>query len=754
MLSGMKLGVVFLAALLCASELSAQTSAANFLTWLQEAEAAIRFEDRLRTHERALDAILKADVAALEAVLMLWCRDNDRYRKNDFVQMTWRRLAQIDTPRAVKFLENVDDEYAFYLNAKEVWAEVARTDPERVYIAAQGFVPQNGERHEREWLVQHIMQAVGAAWFRTAGLETLKRLSTLSHPDLMATAVFKGCVSEAKTAEQKIALLDRFADDGQPVIEEITAKGPDLCVELVRAAAQADLAQTRAWVERRFSAGQKRAEQDRHDHLNDARQTLFRVWSGSDASAAADWLIAQQHPDEDSDTSYAMTIALRAMAGADRENILAALAWLEKQARPQDRIVALVNFLDDDFGEDTVLRQSREKIAGWLSQRPMAERETVVLAAAKEYIRLQAKDGFLVIVFPDEAKQNEMAERLEKITGPPGDLKWSSWMLRVFDLAPLHDKKVVIDAEAMNRSRDLARLHELARTSPDPARRREGLEALKWMKSATPDAIRPVLLAYLRDHDMDWFSEDLLSAWALQDWRSCEAFAMNAPFSVAKRDDMLIHIFCEAAELLPDAVLARLRELLQSKVLVQAALDDSASFARVRWRTYYFGEMIMRGLARGFLRQEDMKAFAKIQNLPPRWQLAPLEVLSDLFTTPECGKVLLARLEQVENKEIQSHGKSARGNHDYEMRSILERMASISPADAVKWLETRPERLSEHEKLGSLVWGVHSVWRKSDPKTADAWMERVRRENPPKKPDPSTPVIKAPATGPLLPLVR
>jgi hypothetical protein len=734
MLTFMKWCVMILATMLlvsqCGQPATAPADAREFLTWLEEARDANRFEDRLRTHERVLDAILTADAATLESVLGIWCRDDERYQRNDFVQMTWRRLAQIDTPRALKLLENVDDEYAFYLNAKEVWAEIARTDPERAYVAAQGFAPENKEQHERKWLVQHIMRAVGASWFRGAGLETLKRLPTLSHPALMATAVFKGCVDEAKTAEQKIALLDRFAGDAKPVIEENHIKSPNFCDELVRAAALADLAQTRAWVEQRFPAGQKRSDEDRYHHLNHSRQTLFQVWSGSDAIAAADWLIAQQHPDEDFDTSYPMTIALRAIAGVDRENLPAALGWLGKQTRPQDRVAALVDFLDDDFGEDAVLRQSRQTIALWLSQRPMTEREAVVLAAAKEYIRLQAKDDFLAIVYPDEAKRREMAAQLEQITGPPGDEDGRLFLRGVFDL-PIRDKRASSDKAAAQRSSELAGLHELARTSPDPARRREGLAAIKWMQAATPAQIEPVLLACLANNDMTWFTEDLLSAWVLQDWRACEAFAMNAPLSVEKREDMIIHILCEAAELFPEAALAHLRELIETKVLVQAALCSVSSGSRVRWKTSYRSDAIIPSLARGLARRGDVKALATIQTLPPKWQPAALESLAGHFTTRECGKALLIYFEDQNQRAAPDEGVKGDVIRDLKLErwisvgSVLHRLANISPADAVRWLESNAARLRHEDEWIRAVRSVHAGWHALDPKAADAWLEKV-----------------------------
>ncbi len=746
----MKRRVIVFAMMLSADLARGQSpaeGARDFATWLKDAQAATRFEDRLSKHERALDAILKADAATLEAALMFWCRSGEWRWGNDFVKLAWTRLAQIDQARALRLLENVGDKEPFNEGAEEVWAVIAATDPERAYTAAKGFVPANEDQRERKWLVQHIMRAVGAAWFRAKGLETLKSLSTLSHPDLMATAVFHGCVSEARTAEQKLALLDRYAGDEKPVIEENHFKSPNLCEELVRAAALADLTRTRAWIERRYPPGMKRLDSGwRARNLEHARDELFRVWSRTNPVAAADWLMAQQHGEEDSEEGfharYEMTIAASAIAGADREDMAAALAWLGKQTRQQARIAALAEFLNDEFGEDAVLRQSRDVLAHWLAGRTMEEREAVVLKSAKDFVRLQKKEGFLAIVFPEPAKCREMVERIVKITGPeldPEVLSGSSFMLGVFDL-PIVDKTLLVSEADARRCRELAGLHELARSSTDPARRREGLEALKWMKAVTAAELRPVLLAYLKDHRMDWFSQDLLSAWVLQGWRSCEAFAMGAPFPVAKRDDMLIHIFCEAAELDPDAALARLRELMQSKVLVQAALEGPTIFARVRWRTYYYGDMIMWSLAHGLLRQGDMQALAKIQTLPPRWQATPFEVLHERFTTVACGKALLAYIEFADLAEKQRNSGVFR-DFTLEMTQVIRRLASISPADAVQWLEAHPEWFSELEarEWDAFVKNIHKAWRRNDPKAADAWLERVRSEHPPKEASPLTP---------------
>jgi len=74
----MKRGVTLFAMVLFATLATGQTmpaGAPQFLALLEEAHAATRFEDRLRKHERALEAILKSDADALEAVLALWAKD-------------------------------------------------------------------------------------------------------------------------------------------------------------------------------------------------------------------------------------------------------------------------------------------------------------------------------------------------------------------------------------------------------------------------------------------------------------------------------------------------------------------------------------------------------------------------------------------------------------------------------------------------------------------------------------------------------
>ncbi|WP_395748076.1 hypothetical protein [Prosthecobacter sp.] len=727
----MKRGVIFFAMMLSGAVARGQT-AKEFVSWMEEAQGATRFEDRVRTHERALDAILKADMVKLEAALVLWCKDEEREMRNEFVGLAWTRLAQMDEARALRVMENAPRGDPFSEAAKRVWAVIAAKDPERACKVVKGF--------EDKWLAWDVMRAVGAAWFRKKGLATLKRLPELS--EYMATAVFHGCVSEAKTAEEKLALLDRYAGDEKPVIEENHTKSPNLCEELVRAAALADLSGTRAWVERRFPLGTKALNGHKRDyHVVHARDELFRVWAGLSPTAAAEWLMAQQPAGAESDVRSEMIMAVFAIAGPDRKNMAAALEWVGKQTRREERIATLAELLDDERGEDAVWRQSREVLAHWLAGRPVAEREAVVLKSAQDFIHLQNKENFLAIIFPESAKCREMIERIEKITSPqldPEVLSGSSFMLRVFDL-PIRDKALVVSEADAGRCRELAGLHEMARTSIDPLRRREGLEALKWMKAATPAELRPVLLAYLKDHRMDWFSQDLLSAWVLQDWRACEAFAMGAPFPVAQRDDMLIHIFCEAAELHPDATLARLRELMQSKVLVQAALDGPTNFSRVRWMTYYYGTMITRSLARGLLSRGDMHALATIQTLPPRWQHTPFDELYRSFTTPACGLALLAHLEEAEQVERkQGNDGGIFRSRSYQMPQVIERLASISPKDAVQWIEGRPERFKNFEEGVPFddVWHLHEGWSRIDAKAADAWMERMRREHPLRKPEP------------------
>jgi hypothetical protein len=210
---------------------------------------------------------------------------------------------------------------------------------------------------------------------------------------------------------------------------------------------------------------------------------------------------------------------------------------------------------------------------------------------------------------------------------------------------------------------------------------------------------------------MDWFSEDLLGAWVSKDWREAEAFAMKAPLSARKRDQMLIHIFREAALKQPDAVLQRLRELETARLVNPVALSGCAVVSRVNWLTYYDGESIMRSLARGWTRQNDEQAVARIRALPSSWQTSAWEVLLHEFTTAEGSEAILHALQPGPDPL----------EYQLQLRRVLGRLPEISPEAGLRWIKAHPELLKETSDINSAVQSFYRAWQRVDREAANAW---------------------------------
>lgn len=693
-----------------AATISAEAASSEWLRLLDEAPHEEGFEERLLRQQKALDAILKADTATLVRELVAWGRDENASRRNSFTRLAWTRLAKQDQEAALTALSEVHDQEAFEEAARQVWAAVAETNPALAYAAAQRFAPKDADQHSARWLVQHIMSAVGATWFRSTGVETLKRLPSLSHPDLMATAVFQGCMQEARSADDWLALLDRYTGDEKPLIEENHIKDPNLCEQLVEGAAHADLAKTRTWIEKRFPSGTGRmGTRDPHWKIVHARRALFDVWRIREPRLAADWLAAQM-PVDDSDAGWDLFQCVEAVAGEDYERLPAALDWLVAKRSATDASAAINKLLSYHF-EDPAFHEPFQKLAQWLSTRPLAEREAVLISAAQQnFVRLQIPPAFLAMVIPEEAPRHAFMKRLQALQSNDEAVEPSSWLLHVFH-PPATDEKLIVSAQDEHRCQELARQHEEARTFDDPVRRRNGLQALEWMQKAPAAELRPILLARLRDHRMDWFSEDLLGAWASKDWRDAEAFAMKAPLPARKRNQMLIHLFREAALKHPDAVLQRLRELEAAQVLNPDALSGSAAVSRASWLTYYDGESIVRSLARGWTRQNDVQAVARIRALPMDWQTSAWEVLLHQFTTAEGGEAILNALQP------------GRDPLEYQLQlcQVLGRLPEISPAAGLRWIQSHPELLKEAAERNSAVQSFYRAWQHVDREAANAW---------------------------------
>ncbi len=756
------------AVLLWSTRVSGQTKASlpgtgqELWQWIKLADSARNVTGRFQPQAFGLEARLQAQARALEAILhvkteilseALDARINGKNGSDyyPFVELAWVRLMQMNEALALKKVGRIEEFNLWIRDELTVQSVIAQQNPDRVYETVRGYFSQFDPGIFIH-IKKAVMREVGAAWFRAERLRYLPNLETL--PPEMVVPVFQGFVQAAETADELLALLDRYTGDDGLVINEDQFDGPNSCEALVHAAALADLAKTRAWVEKRYPRGQKRASNSERDwNLIRVRHSLFEVWAEKAAVAAADWLMAQQPDAEDGDTAVSMRLCAIAIAGVDYENVPEVLAWLQKQTRVSDRRKAVAALLTNR-PIDASTRHAHGIIARWQALQSVDESEGILSEAriawtqpAEFFSSWSAfepsyDDPFLGEVFPEPKIRRSIVAKLALIAGPDSSFKALEWeyqplSLRAFNLPMLSFGKP-LDAETLKRSKELAEQHEEAFNSKNPAERLEGLRAVIRMSESTSDQIRSVMLAHLwkNRYRMTLFAENMLSAWVQRDWRSCEQFVWEARLPVATRDMMLIHVFYEAALLFPDDVLKRLLELIQGKKLDANALNSiGINGSRSADHYDYVGEDIVKALAWGWLHSGEKHAVAMIQRLPAKWQPAACSAMADGFASVESGKIMLGLLTSPDRRPR---------NKMEELRSlkcgfprliwlpameVLGRLAAISPNEAKAWLEMNPERMREEDiNIFDGVSRVHSEWQKRDPNAADAWLKKAKQD--------------------------
>jgi hypothetical protein len=726
------------------------TSGLEFLKRLEEAHEARSIAERLQKQSHALEAVLRADSKLLASALGALVQD--RCPNSSFVDMAWARLTKLDEARALQILDDLRGDYLFEDAAPAVYGFMAQTQPERAYAFIQATIPPNKDRNSRVSLIVFpVMREAGRAWFRAEGVQALRRLAPLSHPDEMAAAVFEGFVMAATTVNERTALLDRFTSHEKPLIIE-KKKQPHLCDDLVLAAAREDLHKTRAWIEKRYPAGTSRQSTSSGDwHISDVRRGLFQVWAKTDPMAAANWLMAQQGK-ASQDAVDSLFSCTHAIAGDGFRNMAASLAWLAGHSRREGMITVVAQWLENE-PQGTNERNSRVIIGEWMSRLPLVDREAILVQALdRSYYNQKpflprVDDAFIARVLPDVPSRPGVLARVisqirpEEIpvenyaTSPfiPDDGgNTPSRMMSGFDVAAERARHSA-RSEDIELSKELERQHGMAVKADDPGERLTGLKSLRRMIEAKPSQLKAVLLAHLQmEHGaMSVFANDLIECWVMRDWRSCEEFAWKADLPSRTRRCMLVQLFREAALRFPDEVLSRLRELIHTGALSQDALNSYSAGSRSPRHLYYSCNEIIENLARGWTRQNDVEALRKIQTLPLKWQPQAFESFSDSFTTAKAGLEMLSLI-------VEHDGRQPLPPSDQEMccglkwwnweaaRPVLERLAFIAPLDAKAWLEASPERLHTCDNPFDAVWLVHREWHNKDAKAADAWLRQVR----------------------------
>ncbi|WP_395747141.1 hypothetical protein [Prosthecobacter sp.] len=721
------------------------------MQWLEEAEHAQSVADRVQKQTRALEAILHADSDLLGAALDVWLKKGG---SNVFVRAAWRRLTQKDEARALKMLEKPRRFSGFDEAAYAVHGYMAHSHPDHVYEEVQRLC---GPKNTCHWYAEAILTEVGGEWLRREHLGALSRLNspTLSAP--MRAAVFEGFVEAASTVDERLALLERFVGDEEPAIHEQTRE-PYFCDALVEASAREDLPKTRACIERLFPPGTARVSDSwKAWNIRYVRHSLFRFWARADPMAAADWLMAQ-HGKDDPEAAGSLQSCAAAIAGEDEENITEALGWLQTQSRRDGVKAAVVRWFDHP-ARSKLEREGRLVIGRWLAALPAGEREAALMAGfegcsyGEKPFQLRADDPFMTLVFPEEELRQQVVQRMKLAAAEP---KAEETPVKAPDTAPFSFEMVAEDnppwgtkgfevpvdhepytatAQDTQRSRELAREHRLTWRSDDAAERLAGLNALQWMMDAAPAELKGVLLAHLRQEKggMTLFANDLIECWAVRDWRECERFVWKADLPPATRREMLIQLFSEAALRFPDEVLQRLRELIDTGMLAQDALNADLGGQRSRQTLHHDSHEITKNLACGWTLENDAEALRKIQTLPLKWQPMAFRGFLESFTTTEAGLAMLdliverdVRRQSAEAAKQEKHGGLKSDSWAYAL-AVLGRLARTSCSEARAWLEARPERMTDSgNNYDDGVWVVYQVWREKEADAADEWLWRNR----------------------------
>lgn len=740
--------------------MAAPADAREFMRWMKEARDARTLSERLRTQSRVLKAIAQAESALLSAALQQ--ADEERV-ENTWTSRAWARLTELDEGLVLRLLASHEAD-RYDVGVMAAYAHIARKDPDRAYGMAQQFAesPQHRDERGHNWLVRHIMHQAGAVWFRKEGVQALARFSTLSHPEMMATGLFEGCVEAATTAEQRLALLDLFIRPGPPTIKMLS-KGDDPWEYLLPDAAREDLPAARGWVERHFpGAGSMQPQPKLRNEGSWMRDTLrlslFGEWSRTDARAAADWLMTQRGATEEDSWDY-MGTAARALAGPDDTALPVALDWLQKQTRRQ-YVPGVVADWMEHAPLDSHERRNHETITRWMAGLEPALREPI----QKEVRRRNepppkfepiTSNPLLIPVLPEAgqsrqapppevspAKQREESE--EQVYHPVDSPFVTPWIdvgvppdqRQAFDVPP-PSRMPPPSQQAIAVAQKIA--HQYYHDAPGKTRAGErlaGLEALEWMTTAPTAQLGEVLVADLQPHQgpgrLTFLADDLVEAWVERDWRGCEAFLWEAPLPARTRAALLIQAFIQAALRFPDEVLPRLQEHIRAGRLDEVALNASSVGQRSPDFPSHRGNEITASLARGWTLQGDMAALTKIQALPLKWQPCAFEEFTDCFTNPAAGLALLDMIVKYDATLPAASDEEKRLNQGLHAQSsdlagpVLGRLATLSPLDAKAWLEADPARLLKVSEFPDSVNHVHYYWRRQDPKAADAWLKQVR----------------------------
>lgn len=719
-----------------------QSPARVLLDKLDRAGRASTLEDKRRDVRAAMHALLEAPKQVLLDAMSESMRERSAY--DDMRRMLVEQCAARHPEEAISLLDGPAADWSSRAEASwQVWAVIARTEPERALEVAQAFFdPKHG--YYRDQLhhggvgrpVAFIAKAVGETWWKRDGMSALKKLGTLSHADEIDGKLLEGMCGAATTAEECLALLEWFVGSGRKVNR--SQKGFDVWWERpMRLAVSLDVAKTKAWIERTFPPGIKRPSYKEADwdavHF---RRVFFHTWAKTSPEAAADWYAAQ-FGDDDEDGESALVSCMYALGSPDGE-MTAGLRWLSRfRGRPHFVKVAasVLNDAGEFLRDDTRLKQ----VTAWMAALPVKEREEIILASRRGFggynvpFAASMDDKILRGAFPDELERRALVERLKKNLKPDEFTELNDQRKELMNddefLLPARKSAHTSSEEAYALAEKLAAQHLAATTSLDLRMRLEGMAALDWLLVAPVEKLREILQAHLESptvegmlpDDISSFAVAVIEAWVIKDWRGCEQFAWDCAMPERVRRALMIETFKRAASRHPDEVFDRLETLAKENRFSPGTLRGVPD---VQCGGSCYMGFVPELAGAEWIKRDGTQAVEKFKNLPENWQRGAITGAINQFTSASAGLEMLNWLEELDasaQAKAEDHW-----TYHREIKSALSRLAEINLESARQWLEAKKERYAKSDDRFDSFDVVQRAMSQRDPAAAAAWGQKLR----------------------------
>lgn len=719
--------------------------ARSLLNHLDRARRASTLEERRSEIPAAMRALLNASPDVLLNAMSEVLREGEFY--DEMRRMLVEQCAVRQPEEAIGRLNGLAANESARAEASwQVWAVIARTNPERALEAALAFFDPKHAYYRSQLHhggvgrpVSFIAKAVGESWWKRDGMATLKKLGSLPHADKIDGDLLEGMCAAATSADECLALLEWFVGPGRYV--DRFEKGFDVWWERpMKVAASLDRGKAKAWIERTFPPGVRRVSSKvgNMDGL-DFRRVFFHHWAKTSPSAAADWYAAQ-FGDDDEEGDAAVISCVNALSG-ENGDMSAALRWLMRfHGKPRfSRLAASVlNSAGSLLRDDTRLKQ----VTAWLTVLPEDEREGIIMKSRRGFegydvpFTASLDNKILRWTFPEETVRKAVLARLRKNLKPDEfteQIDEAEHSLGNEFLLPDRTRTIESSPAAIAMAQKLAAQHAAATTSRDPRERLAGTAAFDWLAMAPSDKLREMLQAHLEDpsvtvmppDDISPFAEAVIEAWVIHHWRACEQFAWECSMHGSVRRALLIETFKKAASRHPDEVFDRLEELAkEGRFWPDSLLRDGSD---IQWGSNCCMGYVPQFAGAAWIKRDGEKAVERFKSLPESWRRGVITGAANHFTNARSGLALLNWLEELDSA-VPAGKEDDRWPllHPLEIKDALRRLAQMNLESAKQWIEAKPERHAQSKERFDNFHLVQSEMYDRDPVAATLWSQKMR----------------------------